>query len=82
MTSPPEEITVQCPKCGHLYEDWTRASVNLDLDDFDEEYLEQCSTATCPECHYKIDLDVLIVEDGVFQFGTVADWEEGFTPLP
>ena len=39
MISPPEEITVRCPKCGHLYKDWTRASVNLDLDDFDEEYL-------------------------------------------
>ena len=88
MTSPIEEITVQCPKCGHLYQDWTRASVNLDLDDFDEEYLEQCSTATCPECHYKIDLDVLIVEDGVFKFeapgwdANVADREDGFTPLP
>ena len=22
MTSPIEDITVQCPKCGHLYENW------------------------------------------------------------
>ena len=44
MTSPIEDITVQCPKCGHLYEDWFRASVNLDLDPFDSEYVEQCST--------------------------------------
>ena len=50
MTSPPEEITVECPKCGHIYQDWFRGSVNLDLDDFDEEYLDQCSSATCPEC--------------------------------
>ena len=70
MTSPPEEITVQCPKCGHSYQDWFRASVNLDLDAFDSEYLEQCSTATCPECQYKVNLDVLIVEDGVFKLGT------------
>ena len=48
MTSPPEKITVECPKCGRFYEDWYRASVNLDLDDFDEEDLESCSTAPCP----------------------------------
>ena len=76
MTYPIEEITVQCPNCGHLYQDWTRASVNLDLDDFDEEYLEQCETATCPECHYKIDLDLFIVEDGVFKFGTRGERQE------
>ena len=75
MTSPPEEITVQCPKCGHLYEDWTRASVNLDLDDFDEEYLESCSTATCSHCQHKVNLDVLVVEDGVFKFGSAEEEE-------
>ena len=43
MTSPIEDITVQCPKCRNLYKDWYRASVNLDLDPFDDEYLDQCS---------------------------------------
>ena len=66
MTSPPEEITVECPKCGHHYEDWIRGSVNLDLDPFDSDYLESCSTATCPKCQHKVNLDVLVVEDGVF----------------
>jgi C4-type Zn-finger protein len=70
MTSPIEEITVECPKCGHHYEDWFRASVNLDLDPFDAEYLESCSTATCPECRHKVNLDVLLVEDGVFKLGS------------
>ena len=70
MTSPIEDITVQCPKCGQHYEDWIRRSVNLDLDPFDSEHVEQCSTATCAECHHKVDLDVLIVEDGVFKLGT------------
>ena len=69
MTSPPEEITVDCPKCGHFYKDWYRASVNLDLDDFDEEYLDRCSTATCPHCQHKVNLDVLVVEGGVFHMG-------------
>lgn len=66
MTSPP---IVQCPKCGRHYPDWFRASVNLDLDPFDSDYLEQCSTATCPACQHKVNLDVLVVEDGVFQMG-------------
>ena len=69
MTSPPEEITVECPKCGHVYQDWFRGSVNLDLDDFDEEYLDQCSSATCPECQHKVTLDVLVVEGDVFKMG-------------
>ena len=69
MTSPIEDITVQCPKCGHLYKDWFRGSVNLDLDDFDEDYLDQCSSATCPECQHKVSLNVLVVEGGVFKMG-------------
>ncbi len=67
MTSPPENITIRCPKCGEVYEDWYRASVNLELDDFDDEYLEECSTATCPACGHKVRIDVLIVDrDGNF----------------
>ena len=69
MTSPIEDITVQCPKCGNLYEGWYRGSVNLDLDPFDDEHLDQCSSATCPECQHKVTLDVLVVEGGVFKMG-------------
>lgn len=40
MTSPVERITVRCPACGEVYEDWFRASINLGLgEDFDDEYL-------------------------------------------
>jgi hypothetical protein len=67
MTSPPQEITVKCPKCGKVYEDWYRASVNLMLDDFDDDYLDECSSATCPDCGYKIEFDILIVDkEGTF----------------
>ena len=75
MTSPPEEITVECPKCGRFYEDWYRPSVNLDLDSFDDEYLESCSTATCPHCQHKVDLNVLVVEDGVFMLSLAEEKE-------
>ena len=75
MTSPIEDITVGCPKCGRSYEDWYRASVNLDLDPFDDQYLENCSTATCPHCQHKVDLNVLVVEDGVFMLRSAEEEE-------
>ena len=31
MTSPPEQITVECPACGERYPDWFRASLNFRL---------------------------------------------------
>ena len=41
MTTPPEEITITCPDCGHVYKDWYRASINLALDDFGADYLNR-----------------------------------------
>lgn len=69
MTMPPEDVTVVCPKCGLKYQDWWRPSVNLDLDDFDEEYLDQCSSAVCPRCGTKVYFDSLVVTNGVFHLG-------------
>ena len=54
MTSPIEEVKVSCPYCATVYNDWYRASINLQLDDFDGEYVEQAATATCPECGLKV----------------------------
>jgi len=69
MTSPPEQITVQCPACAHIYKTYYRASMNLTLDDFDDAYIEQMSTATCPSCGHRVSLDVLVVRgDGVWEF--------------
>jgi endogenous inhibitor of DNA gyrase (YacG/DUF329 family) len=68
MTSPLTEIDVQCPKCGTKYKDWYRASMNLGLDDFDEEYVRSASTATCPSCGTVVELSRLIVEkDGTWK---------------
>ncbi len=64
MTTPPEEITVECPECGEVYRDWYRASLNLDLDDFDEAYIGEASTATCPACGHQVRVSNLIVEEG------------------
>lgn len=68
MTTAPELITVQCPACGVQFETWHRASMNLDLDNFDDAYVEEMSTATCPACGTTSSLDSLVVEDGVFRF--------------
>lgn len=69
MTSPPEKIKIKCLNCKTIYEDWYRPSINLGLDDFDDEYIEKATTATCPECKTTIALDSLIVEDGIFYMG-------------
>jgi hypothetical protein len=65
MTSPPRQIKVSCPQCGHLYQDWCRDSINFDLDPEmdDEEYLDECSSSICPECKHKVDLGTLKVEE-------------------
>lgn len=69
MTSPPEQIRVRCPGCGTVFEDWWRPSINLRLDRFDQEYMRQATTATCPECGTVTDLGVLVVrEDGVWEW--------------
>ena len=67
MTSPPRQIEVQCPSCQALYVDWWRPSINLTLDDFDDEELQQATTARCPRCGTVVDLETLIVrEDGIW----------------
>jgi len=61
MTTPIEQINVECSGCGHRYEDYHRRSMNLALDDFDDDYLEQMSTTTCPECGVKRSIGSLVV---------------------
>ncbi len=63
MTSPVEEIGVTCPRCGHRWETYWRASINLTLgEEWTEEEIKAATTATCPECGQRSALGVLIVE--------------------
>ena len=39
MTTPIEQITVECSGCGHRYEDYHRRSMTLSLDDVDDDYI-------------------------------------------
>jgi phage FluMu protein Com len=72
MTSPARQIDVRCPRCQTVYTDWERGSVNLDLEGWDPEdpkvqaYLYECSHAICPVCKHVVDLDVLVVKNGVW----------------
>jgi len=76
MTSPPEDVTVQCPACGTVCQDWYRASISFDLgEEFDEAYLDECSSAVCPQCKHKVYFEQLVVKDGVFRL-TASDHDE------
>jgi hypothetical protein len=56
MTSPPENIRVKCPKWGKVYKDWYRESINLILDDFDDDYLDEYSSVYVPIADIKLRL--------------------------
>ena len=69
MTSPPQRISVECPQCEKIYEDWWRPSINLNIEHFDDEYLEKASTSTCPACGHKVSHSTLIVSGRLWQIG-------------
>jgi ribosomal protein S27AE len=67
MTGPVEEIRVECPRCGTVFDDWKRGSINLNLEDVDDDYTRQASTATCPECGHVVELGTLVVRGDVWE---------------
>ncbi len=74
MTSPPEQIVILCPSCGQEFETWWRPSINLQLDDFDKEYLHEASVKACPHCETEVRLATLVVDrDGVWHLGERDD---------
>jgi ribosomal protein S27AE len=62
-----EEIRVECPRCATVFDDWTRGSINLDLDDFDDDYLRRASTATCPSCGHVVKRATLVVTGNIWR---------------
>ncbi len=68
ITSPSEIIVVECPNCSERYTDCYRPSINLMIEDFDDSYLDEAASATCPACGQVAELDVLIVgSDGTWR---------------
>jgi hypothetical protein len=47
--------------------DWYRASLNFALEDFDDDYVREATSATCPRCRTTIPIGALVVEaDGTW----------------
>ena len=64
MTSPSEEIEVQCPKCSTIYKDWIRRSINLSLgEEWTDEEIDEATSVTCPNCKHKQYGDAIIVSN-------------------
>jgi CpXC protein len=55
VTSPAEEVRVECPRCGTIFIDHIRRSINVSLDPelADPEYLDAAGSVTCPKCHHR-----------------------------
>ena len=65
MTSPIEQIEIECPTCFHRFKTYHRASINLNLGDMTEEDVQRSHTKQCPACKATMSLDTLVVdEDG------------------
>lgn len=62
MTSPPEEIVVECPNCERWYDAWHRPSINRLIDNFSDEFIEKVSTAICPYCNCKAALGIWLTD--------------------
>jgi hypothetical protein len=74
VTSPPEEIGVECTEYGTRYDDWYRPSISLSLEGWDKDdpevraYLREARTATCPACGHVVKLETLTVDGNVWRF--------------
>ena len=53
-----------------IYGHWWRRLINLNLEHFDDEYLEEASTSTCPACGLKVSHSTLIVSGRVWRIGS------------
>ena len=61
MTSPIENIEVECPACGERFVTWHRGSVNLSLgENWTKEELNEVRFAYCPKCNGRFEKAVLI----------------------
>lgn len=51
---PNARITIRCPRCRHEFGTLYRPSINLDLDTWAADELEELTTARCPRCKLTI----------------------------
>ena len=66
MTPDIRTVTVRCPRCGTVYEDWYQPCAILMPDDPDEDSPDPCPVVTCKACGYSIDTETLVLDaDGI-----------------
>jgi DNA-directed RNA polymerase subunit RPC12/RpoP len=61
MTRQPELVEAVCARCGTVYTTFYRPRLELELEPWTEEKIEQAATAACPECGSQDSLETLIV---------------------
>jgi excinuclease ABC A subunit len=60
MSPPIESVEVRCPRCSKVCETWRRRSMNLDLDVFTDDYVEEMSSGRCPACGHLLPVATLL----------------------
>jgi len=68
MTSLPCSFTIECPKCGTLYEDRYRPAADLAPDHLEESGPPPARPSICPSCGFRLRHGATVVreEDGVW----------------
>jgi ribosomal protein S27AE len=62
VTKPPEPVEATCPKCGTVFTDWVRGSINLSLEpDWTDEEILEATTVLCPTCGWRGPGDSVVV---------------------
>jgi len=62
MTTPPKEIEVECPACGHGFVTWHRPSVNLSLGEkWTKKDLDKLRFVDCGRCNFRFEKELIVV---------------------
>lgn len=56
MTSPPVMAVIRCPVCFASFETYYRPSINLTIEGWTDEQIEEEAARTCPVCATIVDL--------------------------
>ncbi len=63
MTTPPKEIEVECPACGHSFVTWHRPSVNLSLGEkWTKKDLDKLRFVDCGRCNFRFEKELMVVQ--------------------
>ena len=62
MTTPPEDIEVECSACGIRFVTWHRPSVNLSLGEkWTKKDLDKLRFVDCERCNFRFEKELMVV---------------------